>query len=86
MTGLFAVNLKNLCVLVGQQNGYTYFRVSCVCGIVGLAKSIGLRKIVQREKDLRLGKKYYTLSFDLSKLCATSSSPYQTRVDGTVFK
>jgi len=32
------------------------FHVSCVCGTVGLAKSIGLGKVGQREKDLRLAK------------------------------
>jgi len=32
------------------------FRVSCVCGTAGLAKSIGLEKVGQREKDLRLVK------------------------------
>ena len=30
------------------------FRVFCVCGTAGLAKSIGLGKVGQREKDLRL--------------------------------
>jgi len=39
------------------------FRV-CACGTAGLAKSIGLGKVDQIEKDLRLAKKYYTLSFD----------------------
>ena len=32
------------------------FPVSCVCETAGLAKSIGLRKVGQREKGLRLGK------------------------------
>jgi len=32
------------------------FRVSCVCGIAGLAKSIGLGKVGQGEKDLKLVK------------------------------
>jgi len=32
------------------------FRVSCVCETAGLTKSIGLPKLGQREKDLRLGK------------------------------
>jgi len=32
------------------------FRVSCVCGTAGLAKRIGLGKVGQREKDLRLVK------------------------------
>jgi len=32
------------------------FLVSCVCETVGLANSIGLRKVGQREKDLRFGK------------------------------
>ena len=40
------------------------FHVSCVYGTAGLPKSIGLGKVGQREKDLRLEKKYYTLSFD----------------------
>jgi len=30
------------------------FRVSCVCGTAGLAKRIGLGKVGQREKDLRV--------------------------------
>jgi len=32
------------------------FRVSFVCGTAGLAKSIGLGKVGQRDKDLRLVK------------------------------
>jgi len=41
---------------------YRQCHVSCVCETVGIAKSIGLRKVDQREKDLRLGKEIlYTL-------------------------
>jgi len=32
-------------------------RVSCVCGTTGHAKSIGLGKGGQREKDLKIGKR-----------------------------
>jgi len=42
-----------------------YFPVSYVCGTAGLAKSIVLRKVGQREKGLRLGKEilYALLGF-----------------------
>jgi len=60
------------------------FSVSCVCGTAELAKNIGLRKVDQREKGLSLGKKYYMISLDLSKLGATSSSPYEIMVDETI--
>jgi len=59
------------------------FPVSCICETAGHVKRIGLRK-VERISDW--GKKYYrpTLSFGLSKLGATSSSPYHTKVDETI--
>jgi len=41
---------------LGNKVDTQTFRVSYVCGTVGLARSIGLRKIGQREKYLRLGK------------------------------
>jgi len=64
------------------------FPVSCVCETGSLATTIGLRKVGQREKDLRLCKEYYTptISFGLSKPGATASFSYQTELDETVFK
>jgi len=41
---------------LGNKVDTQIFRVSCVCGTVGLVRSIGLRKIGQRQKGLRLGK------------------------------
>jgi len=40
------------------------FHVSCVCQIAGLAKSIGLGKVGQREKDLTLVKEILHTFFD----------------------
>jgi len=46
------------------------FRVSCVCETAGLAKSIGLRKVGQRKKDLRLVKEIlYTFLWLIQTRC-----------------
>jgi len=39
---------------LGNKVDTQTFRVSCVCGTAGLAKRIGLGKVGQREKDLRV--------------------------------
>jgi len=59
-----------------------YLPVSCVCEAAGLAKSIGQRKVGQREKDLRLGKEIlwaYTLLWLIQTRCYFSS-PCQTKM------
>jgi len=46
------------------------FRVSCVCGRVGLAKNIGLGNVGQREKILRLVKEIlYTFLWLIQTRC-----------------
>jgi len=49
--------IKRICAYwLGNKVDAQTFSVSCVCGTAGLAKSIGLGKVGQREKDLRLVK------------------------------
>lgn len=38
-------DLKITTILLGQQLGYTKVRVIFVCGIVGLGKNIGIKKV-----------------------------------------
>jgi len=56
------------------------FRVSCVCGTAGLAKSIGLGKVGHREKDLKLVKEIlYTFLWLIQMRCyfLLSKSKYE---------
>jgi len=81
--------IRRICAYwLGNKVDTQTFRVSCVCGTAGLAKSIGLGKVGQERRIWDWGKECYrpTLSFGLSKLGATSSSPCQTKVDETVLK